>query len=196
MSQLVLVSSLVVWLAVAPKAVAQQDRTFIVVSGQTSDAVTYHFRGQTVGYPPTISGGYCLDGTVGPNVDALGVRDALVPDIGLDSGDTNSPCVNQGGGPIHPYAKRVRLSGNPAIETMGAVDLQWWVSADNSSWKLLEPSLPVTVHGITFTLLEPGTVSAIGSIPAIGGVGLGVLVAILLGIGAFIIVKRRQASTA
>jgi len=196
MSRFVLVSSLVVWLAVAPKAVAQIDRTFIVVSGQTSDAVTYYIAGNQLGLLPTDPGGqyYCFKGTLNVGVVGLGVRDALVPEPGLPYISSVSSCGG-GGARSQPTVKRTRVNGLPAADIPTDTRwFNWWVSTDTTTWTLLEPTVPVTLHGVTFTALEPGLGSAAGNIPAVGGIGLAVLVAALLGVGAFIITRRRRAS--
>ena len=196
MSRVTVAALSVALFSVIPKASGESDRTFILVSGQTSDAVTYYIAGNQLGHLPTEPPGpyYCFKGTLNVGVVGLGVRDALVPEPGLPSISGVSSCG--GGGSIsQPPVKRTRVNGVPAADIIA--DNRWfnlWVSTDNSTWALLEPTVPVTLHGVMFTVLEPGLGNAAGNIPAVGGIGLAVLVAALLGVGAFIITRRRRES--
>lgn len=86
------------------------------------------------------------------------------------------------------YGGNAYLSGTWTTNTEGGtlnVKLQGAISNAPGSY--------LSVAGTSWTLIAFPTAS--GGVPAVGGVGLVVLVAVLLGIGAFIIVKRRQAFT-
>lgn len=180
----------VTFLGIVPKASGGVDRTFILVGGQSSGAGTIYFRAGYVGDPPTVGGYYCFMGTLAAGLDGLGVRDAIIPEKGIPLLTGASPC-STGFGESLPPVKRTRVNGIPAADIMvNDPRFNWWVSTDNSTWALLEPTVPVTRHGVTFTALEPELGSIAGNVPAVGGVGLGVLVAVLLGIGALIITRR------
>jgi hypothetical protein len=148
---------------------------------QTSRGMTYYIGAQTVG-------GQNITTILGPVTLQYGetatlLRDRLMPEVGIPN-----------------VGKRSAYGGQEAgIRVFHGDNVQFWVSVDQTNWQLINYQTKLMNDDLYFTDFgSNGTTAAVaaGGVPAVGGVGLAVLVAILLGVGAFIIVKRRQASTA
>ena len=143
---------------------------FITLQGEATQSVTFGVYENASGVG-TIA--LKFSSVVDAGDDALLVRNALMPEIGIGEA-----------------FKRVRVNGMPAIRISdaGFSLRQTWVS-DGVPAVLLEPSVPVTLSGITFTAIEPGTSGAgqASSVPAAGDVGLGMLIATLMAAGGWVI---------
>lgn len=71
-------------------------------------------------------------------------------------------------------------------------DFQLWISTDGVTATLLEPQVPVTVAGLTFTAYI-GDPEVVLSAPAVGAVGLVVLAGVLTVVGAVLMARRNNA---
>lgn len=147
----------------------------VTLSGTTTEAVTYYLCGTAlIGSPVsscTTSPGLAATASPSQGADALEVRNALVSVNGHDIGTVE--------------VGRVHLDGTPALRSVinASFKVQYWISLDESTWTLLEPSIPVTLSGITFTAFEEGTTRETSLVPALGSFGMGAMVLALLGAG-------------
>lgn len=124
-----------------------------------------------------------------PLADSVSVRDMLVSQFGRQVG---IPCVTS---PVD--ASRVRIGNTPCIRLWGYGptdiyyrDFQVWISDDGTDFTLLEPQVPITVAGLTFTTFI-GDPQASFPAPAVGLMGL-VAMLLLLVAGASIVLARRR----
>jgi hypothetical protein len=177
---------------------ARAGTLFVTMSGSTTEAVTFRLSFTLVN-PPDAGGNSFfppLSGSLPAGASALEARDALLPIHGAKNQSSGDPMA----------AKRVRVGGQAAVKMQHDSDFlgsgitslsQCWVAGNDGEYALLEPSVPVTKSGITFMCVLPELLggSASGNVPAVGSLGLGFFVLLLLGVGAIMIVRRRQAST-
>jgi hypothetical protein len=168
-------------LLVGGQAACGYERGVVLISGTTQDAATFTLsvvKPADTGIPDISMSAVIPGGTV-----ALEVRNGLMPEIGMDNGPGNSIS-----------AKRVRMGGVPAIEVTGdPYDFQCWLS-DGGDSVLLEPGVPVSLSGVTFTVWLPelGMAAPGGAVPAIGGVGLAVMVVLLIAVGGFVFSRVKR----
>lgn len=139
-------------------AAQARGQSFIALTGQTSEPVTYYFWVTNTGTEPTPDRALPGARIAKPDVAALAVRDTIVPAIGSAN-----------------LFKRAHADGKPAMAVTAGPHLQWWVGTSRQSPRLLEPSLPVSLGGITFTAIEPGTSTSEHSAPHVEGASLGLL---------------------
>jgi hypothetical protein len=170
---------------------------FVTMSGSTTEAVTFRLSFSLVNPPDAGGSGSFspLSGSLPAGASALDARDALVPIHGAKNQSSGDPMA----------AKRVRVGGQAAVKMQHDSDFlssgitslsQCWVAGNDGEYALLEPSVPVTKSGVTFTcmLAELVGTSPSGNIPAVGVLGLGLLVLLLLGAGATVIARRRSSA--
>ncbi len=152
----------------------------ITMNGQTNSNVTYGLNQVALQVDPNLSPSTPnVSATFGPGATALDVRNGLIPVIG------------------HDNFFRAHIANMPAAMRDFSSGSQLWIRRDSERYVLLELSVPVTLSGITFTLrrTDIGGVSAPGTIPAVGGLGLLLLATLVLAGGAAILAKRQQRLT-
>lgn len=177
-------------IGIADRVSGNSAELMLAFGGQATSSATFRVLTIRVGIEPGTPGyGWCLDGIMATGATARQIRDALVPEAGLDS---NPPCTFEGG---FPPIKRVRVGGSPAIsQGLGQTySFQMWVQADGGAWNLLEPQVPVVLNGVSFTVIDPELgLAASGSVPAVGNVALIILAGLMLAAG--LLVMRRRAT--
>lgn len=158
---------------------AHADR-FLTFSGQSTGG-TYYIGAQSLGSPTitTLLG----PATLAPAESSNLLRERFMPEIGI---------ANVG--------KRAesRINGLDGIQVFHGDNVQFWVSLDQASWQLLIVGESPIINGVSFKDMgsnAPTAATTAGGVPAIGGVGLTVLVVAMLATGGYIL-KRRQADPA
>ena len=166
-------------------------KLFIIISGEATESVTYELNAEIAGNaPPGPAWNLAEAGnvSVGPGATALEIRDGLVPETGARE---NIGALLE----MNAFARRTLVNGAPAISLdNGMVAINAWIRrSTDASWTLLEPSVPVTVGGVTFTAIDAGTSDGApaGGIPAVGNVGLGILIATIIAAGGWILSRRK-----
>lgn len=171
-----------------------------MITGTATTATTVYVRfekmgavgeGETFCTPTEAPSGYLI-ATVNTGLPAVSLRDAMIDVRGWGAETLGSQpfCVS---GEPRVWLTRVHVGDLPAIRVFPPSyrtdDYQLSISTDGTDFTLLEPRVPVVVAGFAFELLLGDPQTAIAA-PALGALGLGILMLLLLAGGAVVLARR------
>ncbi len=169
--------------AAASQAVAQR---YIGFGGQgATQTADYYIGVQSLGSPSITT---VLGPATAQQAEQLTFfRDRLVPAIGIANSAKRADNLQLfQGGTVYT-----------GIQALYPDTTQFWISTDQTNWQLLTHREGLVLNGITF--IEWGTYSLalpLSSVPAIGGLGVGVLILAVCGAGVMVIARRRAGGVA
>ena len=158
--------------------VTYADRVLVTLSGQVSAAYNAHVR---VSAFPGVNDQFTLSANLSGGDSALIVRDAIVPESGASVGTTNT-------------LRRITCNGEPGFVVGSAGDAVVGIFGTTNNW--LEPGTTTDIGGILYTAdivddLHCNLTGGAATIPAVGGVGLGILIATIVAAGGWVLSKRK-----
>lgn len=177
----------------------------LVMNGEISEQTQLFLRFEKAGlYGPgelpcdaTNAAPYIQQLVVGSGTSAIQLRNQLVREVGGRGYLVKEPPSCYSGEVVTLTRAHVGLSPGVRIVTTATnpvTEYQVSVSTDGLAFSLLEPQVPVTINGMTFNMLLGDPLPTfVAPAPAIGAIGMLVLVASLMVVG--IVLSRRSRRT-
>ena len=160
---------------------AHAERYIAITGSAAGPGFTYYIGAQSIGSASitTILGPAALP----PGEGGAKLRNLFVPELGIPNVGKRSKIPTWIGAGVYE-----------ADQVFHGDNVQFWVSLDQTSWQLIPANDWGTFNGVKFADFGSNgpTAAVAGGVPAIGGVGLAVMLVAMLAAGSYVIARRRR----